>query len=504
MRTFVFILGLAPFFAAPAALFANTIQQIMPADRLEQIKSALPEVSHPELRAIFSSNQTLWYDHDVMTPAYQDSVGAGANATWPNLVAAPQQVINGFWNRQYRRWQFPFSTTAGTDNSTNAKVVNFVALPHVNGRVVTIPIRKVARNANRPQWDWSYPAGTVFGEIIFIKDGDGLLPSEIRTRKRFTSGWGMNIFRPFPTAQSLADAVKRRRPGWISSAKLAALVDFLEDNTTLVPKRLSATSAFSSTFHQDGWLDPLPDFGDQQLVRELLTTTPFASAYDTAWKINGTKVAYAPTTASSFSIVPNNYEVGVIQVTDDSCMRCHREAGRLVSEFNSDLYLYGELWGMDGIFSFHPYDESEFSRLRHSGNGIDGYYDNRKINPVLSRAGIFRMQNFFVESFAAAPMAGIDHEEAFSPNFGVSYSQQIKPVLDAHCVECHSPGGRRPTLSGFPFVRDGVGDDQEEIVELMLRRVSGQGNVMPPGARPPLSPANIALIREWLAGGLQP
>jgi hypothetical protein len=60
-----------------------------------------------------------------------------------------------------------------------------------------------------------------------------------------------------------------------------------------------------------------------------------------------------------------------------------------VSEYYSGLYLYGEVWGKDGIFSFHPFDESEFSKIRQSGNGPDNYYDNRKINPKLAEMGVF-------------------------------------------------------------------------------------------------------------------
>ncbi len=368
-------------FTAPA-VGRGPIESLIPAARLATIKAALPALADVRLGRILNGAQTLWYDAEVMTPSYQDSLGANTNAHWPDLVAGSEEVITGLHDRQRHRWQFPFATTAGTDASTNLKVENFVVLPQVNGQVLSIPIWRVRRNYDRFEWMWVYPIGTIVGEVLFIVDGDKLLPSEIRTRTRQPTGWSMNAYRPFPTAVSLAAGVKSHRPDWANVPDLRALVDVLEDNTTLTPKTLAARAALAPTYRQDGWLDVLPDFGDAPLVRELLKTTPFVSVYDTAWKENGTKKTYAAATASNLSIVPNNYSGGLLQVTDDACMRCHKEGGRLVSEFYDALYLYGELWGKDGIFTFHPFDESRYPELRSND-------ENRSIDPRLRAMGVF-------------------------------------------------------------------------------------------------------------------
>ena len=136
-------------------------------------------------------------------------------------------------------------------------------------------------------------------------------------------------------------------------------------------------------------MDQLPEFNDAGLVKELLKTTVFVSSYGQVWKKSVDLKSFAPTTSSTLSVVPHNYQAGFFEVKEDSCMRCHKESGRKVSEFYSGLYLYGEVWGKDGIFSFHPFDESEFSKLRGQGSAVDGYYDNRKINPKLSAMGVF-------------------------------------------------------------------------------------------------------------------
>ena len=360
------------------------IESLIPADKLSKIKAALPKVAFGKLQGILTSSQTLWYDHDVMTPSYQDSLGANTNAKWPDLVAASEDIIGGLHDRNTKRWQFPFGTTAGADHSTNIQVENFISLPQQNGQVLSIPIWKVRKNYNRYEWMWVYPVNTTIGEVIFITDGDKLLPSEIRMRTRYASGWAMNVYRPFPTAKSLASAVKSHRPDWMNQLNLKALVSSLEDNSTLSAKTMAAQAALSSTFHQDGWIDTVPEFGDESLVRELLTTTVFSSSFETAWKQDGAKKSFAASTASRLSIVPNNFEGGMIQVNDSSCMRCHKEGGRLVSEFYDALYLYGEVWGKDGIFSFHPFDESRYPELRSNDND-----ENRSINPRLKQMGIF-------------------------------------------------------------------------------------------------------------------
>ncbi len=31
----------------------------------------------------------------------------------------------------------------------------------------------------------------------------------------------------------------------------------------------------------------------------------------------------------------------------------------------------------------------------------------------------------------------------------ISFSQEVKPILDAYCMECHQPGGKGEVASGF-------------------------------------------------------
>ena len=67
---------------------------------------------HSKLASTLQSPGTLWYDATVMSPSYQDSVGASSNNHWPDLVAASEDIIGGMHDRAKHQWQFPFGTTA--------------------------------------------------------------------------------------------------------------------------------------------------------------------------------------------------------------------------------------------------------------------------------------------------------------------------------------------------------------------------------------------------------
>lgn len=106
----------------------------------------------------------------------------------------------------------------------------------------------------------------------------------------------------------------------------------------------------------------------------------------------------------------------------------------------------------------------------------------------------------------------------------VSFSAQIKPVLDARCISCHSPGGVAQ-LQGIPWdygsdtlVNDLVNQasaQQEELIlivpgdsasSLVFLKVSTDtppvGSSMPLGG-PSLSDSEIELFRLWIDQGAE-
>src|SRR5262249_28324824 len=161
-----------------------------------------------------------------------------------------------------------FRKAAGTDNVDNVHVLNFWSPPRSGGKAKPV---KYWRPTQRGHWYWTFPVGTLIGEVLYEKGPTGRwYVFEIRTRKRYLDGWEVNVYRPFVTADALAKAVTRMRPGWASTPALKHFVTALQDKNNLVAHRLESP-AFGKVFPPvDGALDVLPDPGDAGLVAELL------------------------------------------------------------------------------------------------------------------------------------------------------------------------------------------------------------------------------------------
>ena len=93
----------------------------------------------------------------------------------------------------------------------------------------------------------------------------------------------------------------------------------------------------------------------------------------------------------------------------------------------------------------------------------------------------------------------------------VSFSEQIKPILDMHCWKCHGPTGRAraglrlvsqddfdQVLDEHPVVSSGSPDQSELFDVITLPR--DDDDAMPPSG-PGLSSEEIALVRLWIEQG---
>ena len=182
-------------------------------------------------------------------------------------------------------------------------------------------------------------------------------------------------------AKSLAAALKQKNPSWQTVAPLKSAVDALENNATLTSKKLDSP-AFSNLVALEGAVDaPLPEMADDALVRDLLQTTTFVSAYGTVWKTNGALKAFGPTGATSakLSFTPNRFDTGLLEVRETTCEKCHNQGGYFIGDLVDAAVLYGDVWGVDRIFSFHPFDPT---RIDASGN------ENRVVRPAFAQSGL--------------------------------------------------------------------------------------------------------------------
>lgn len=207
---------------------------------------------------------------------------------------------------------------------------------------------------------WRYPLGTLFGEVLALRDPvDGSWHTfEVRVRTRMdedaVSHWQVNVYRPFVSPEQLRAAVARLR-----ETGTEALTDALDHPTGRRFRLRNVPAGGFAQFSGDAFSaqaveEELPPLR-RQLVRRLLDETPFRAAKGEVWREFPGGEAQAPTTRSPFHIVPRGYRATFVPVTTESCARCHNAAGRPAQDFRSSPDSWrGRLRGDDGIFSFNP------------------------------------------------------------------------------------------------------------------------------------------------------
>ena len=65
---------------------------------------------------------------------------------------------------------------------------------------------------------------------------------------------------------------------------------------------------------------------------------------------------------------------GLLEVRETTCTKCHDQGGTFIGSLVDQAILYGDIWGVDRIFSFHPFEPSAIDA---SGN------ENRSVRAAL-------------------------------------------------------------------------------------------------------------------------
>jgi len=112
---------------------------------------------------------------------------------------------------------------------------------------------------------------------------------------------------------------------------------------------------------------------------------------------------------------------------------------------------------------------------------------------------------------ACALIAGL---AGCSGNAQVSFSRDVKPILEANCLVCHKQGGAGYEASGFSMetyesllkgTRFGPmivpGDSAASNMIVLMEGRADPSISMPHGRAEPLSKADIDIIRHWIDQG---
>ena len=371
-RTFFLSLALL-IFGGPAALPVEKKPRLrLVSDQKHALYlSFWPKSKDPWLNDL-KKKDLIFYNDAVMPAAYQDWDGGlqGVHSPSYNISAVRGEPI-GNANRE-----FPWGSPAGLHESPNFKAFRFVSIPE--GKSIVYWRERLPRDSGR-SYVWEYPVGTTFGEILLVTDPDGYdWTFELRTRTRTDKGWTMNAFRPFTTQAELAARIKQIVPSWRDQPALAKIVKGEADKEET---RQLTNQHDLVTFDATALVTHLPAI-DHKLVRKLLDT-PFKSALGQEWKkgADGAE-AFAATTEADFHIIPKNYKGGFVEVSSNSCMRCHDSTLKHARDFQASRDWYGRVRGSDNIFSFHIFEPSSIS---HNGFSVQ-----TSVRQELVDAGLLR------------------------------------------------------------------------------------------------------------------
>ncbi len=96
----------------------------------------------------------------------------------------------------------------------------------------------------------------------------------------------------------------------------------------------------------------------------------------------------------------------------------------------------------------------------------------------------------------------------------VSFSQDVQPIIDKNCIECHQAGAEGEVASGFDMASyDGLikgarfgpmiiaGDAEGSNMVVLMEGRADPSISMPHGQQKPISKADIQTIRLWIEQG---
>jgi hypothetical protein len=176
---------------------------------------------------------------------------------------------------------------------------------------------------------------------------------EVRTRQKGSDGhWRSTSYRPYADAEDLTR--KLRHLDTPEALELVAALrepklEYLEIRNPH-PKK---------TFEFHGYRENLPAI-PETLARTILGWEFVA---DVEWR----RDCHAPSTrAEGLHIVPRDYLGCIVRADSRGCMQCHDSAGVNTGIMELERDWYGHIRGMDGIFTFHIFDNTSVSATGHN------------------------------------------------------------------------------------------------------------------------------------------
>ncbi|MDG1452351.1 MAG: cytochrome c [Polaribacter sp.] len=71
---------------------------------------------------------------------------------------------------------------------------------------------------------------------------------------------------------------------------------------------------------------------------------------------------------------------------------------------------------------------------------------------------------FFLVLSLTSCLTNVEDEVEIDPCLDITFSVSVKPIIDAHCVQCHGNGGIYPNLTSYNLISLVAGKIKSEVV----------------------------------------
>ena len=351
------------------SIHAQEVRLLSPAKH-KKLQESIPRTDSELLEKLRTDPRLILFTKDEVPPVFQAADNNRANNKLGVFRAGTTFTVGGVTVGGGSN-QFPWRVPAGLGDAVNWDSFQFLWLPPGEA-ILWGPQRLAGDRGTTRSITWTYPDGTVLGEVLgVLEPGDlGPIPFELRVRRKIAEGdWRVDLFRPFRTRDELD----------LATAVLGSPLS----ERFVQTRRVEVQSVNQSIFHMlpsTMAKDFLPSL-EPATVRRLLDNT-FVSVRGHEWSDG----ALAPDTQEPFHIIPRFYNGAFLNVTDGTCRACHKTAGQNISLFSMPAPSNWDEWvrgnGADQSMTFHPFHPDSIS--------TDGTFKPVAIRGDLVKVGILK------------------------------------------------------------------------------------------------------------------
>ena len=148
-----------------------TTVRLMASAKEQRLRAQLPKVENEDVQRILDDPALVLYSDTEVPPAYQDWSSGLPGVHAPNYnVSANRSEPFGNGNIE-----FPWGAPGGTHRTSNVSTFRFLWLPNDEDgkRRPVVWYRKFLAGSSAKGYAWTFPVGTVIGEVLRLRSPDG-------------------------------------------------------------------------------------------------------------------------------------------------------------------------------------------------------------------------------------------------------------------------------------------------------------------------------------------